>query len=102
MSVTFSNNKTDLNVSNSNYRTISQALGIFNDNYYGEIAPATLVQACKEWQSKLQFDAGVDFSIDDNIFDCGRRRGYLNIKVQQLLELAQEAISLGVEEIWFG
>lgn len=107
MSVTFFVNSNDdgndINVSNANFASIANALGILGrfPDYCGSINATELRDICQAWQGKLEFDAGVELSKDGIIIDCGRARGYLNVKVQQLLELAELGIELG-KDINFG
>lgn len=107
MSVTIMCGNEELNVSNANFFAIAKALGDERLNDYCGSIPATdLRDICKAWQSKLELDGGVELSMSFGelgtcIFDCGRERGYLNIKVQRILEIAEVGIASG-EVVSFG
>ena len=101
MSVTITCGSKDMEVASVNFRLIADALGICSSyaESCGSMTGSALRDACKAWQSKLEFDAGVEPTMKKGgiVIDSGRRRGYLNIKVQMVLDIAEKAIADGVE-----
>jgi hypothetical protein len=103
MSVTIFAGNSEINLSNCNFAALIRELGIYNrfPDLCGSISAVELRDLCQAWQQELKFDAGVEPSKDGNMFDCGRQRGYLNMRVQQVLELAEAAV-IGCDEVSFG
>ena len=106
MSISFyptNTNLDGLNVSNANGMSILNALGIEPD-YCGSIDPSDLKGRCLE-ALVLADDSGFpsQTTIGANgatMVDCGRREGYLADRLQTLIEVADQAISLGTDVTW--
>lgn len=103
MSVSIVAGNSEINVSNANFASIADALGILGrfPDFYGSISAAELKSLCEAWQGTLQFDAGVEPLKDGILIDCGRARGYLNVRIQQVLEIAEAGVEQGVDVEFF-
>ena len=107
MSVTIFCGTEELNMSNTNFFAVAKALGDSRlQDYCGSIHATELRDLCKAWQSKLELDGGQEESMSFGdfgvtIINCGRGRGYLNTKIQRILEIAEAGVVSG-EAVCFG
>jgi hypothetical protein len=97
----FDDQTTYLNPSNANGRDLLRWLGYDEladmDQPYGELVASELAARCRRrlWPEARNSDPGREGGevpgLSARVIDCGRRPGYLEEKVEQLLHLAEKA-----------
>lgn len=92
--------ETGVNVSRANFQSIMVALQLDAGTEYGTIDATDLKGRCL-MALALADDTALPGSDDKapgsaRFIDCGRREGYMTDRLTALLEVAEQAISLGV------